>query len=181
MKSGETTPCHPQRKRRRSGSRYRPCTRWKHKYSFIQWWKLPFMCTQHRLLLRPQWIHHAPRIAHRQGLCRHCVHPPKAHQQAHHRDRAEIQQEFSSAIAQIKSKQYPDMLKNYCGKILLVGITYNKTSKQHTCRIEQVFWNFLSVVLYKNSCHRLHRIRGYDNCSTVSLKIHQLLYMLLIA
>ena len=35
---------------------------------------------------------------------------------------------ISSAIAQIKSKQYPDMLKNYSGKILLVGITSNCSS-----------------------------------------------------
>lgn len=44
--------------------------------------------------------------------------------------------EVSSAIAQIKNKQYPAALKDYTGKILLVGITYDKATKRHKCRIE---------------------------------------------
>lgn len=41
------------------------------------------------------------------------------------------------AISQIKDKKYVDSLKNYYGKILLVGINYNKTSKKHECIIEE--------------------------------------------
>lgn len=41
------------------------------------------------------------------------------------------------AIAQIKSNNYADSLKNYEGNILLVGISYDKKSKKHQCIIEQ--------------------------------------------
>ena len=41
------------------------------------------------------------------------------------------------AINQIKEKQYPDTLKNFSGRILLVGINYNKKTKVHECKIEE--------------------------------------------
>lgn len=37
------------------------------------------------------------------------------------------------AIAQIEDKKYTDALKDYHGNILLVGINYNKKTKEHTC------------------------------------------------
>lgn len=40
------------------------------------------------------------------------------------------------AIAQIKSRKYPVSLANYHGKLLLVGISYDKKSKKHSCKIE---------------------------------------------
>ena len=44
------------------------------------------------------------------------------------------------AIDQIKRKKYPETLKNYCSKILLVGINYNKDApageRNHTCVIQ---------------------------------------------
>ena len=40
------------------------------------------------------------------------------------------------AIEQIKEKQYGDVLKEYQGKLLLVGINYNKMTKKHECVIE---------------------------------------------
>ena len=40
------------------------------------------------------------------------------------------------AIEQIKEKQYGDALKEYQGKLLLVGINYNKMTKKHECVIE---------------------------------------------
>lgn len=40
------------------------------------------------------------------------------------------------AIAQIKEKDYPHILKNYSGNILLVGVNYDAKSKKHTCKIE---------------------------------------------
>ncbi|MGM9707324.1 MAG: PD-(D/E)XK nuclease domain-containing protein [Prevotella sp.] len=43
-----------------------------------------------------------------------------------------------AAIAQIKQKQYPDALKDYTGDILLVGITYDKATKRHQCRMEHL-------------------------------------------
>lgn len=41
-----------------------------------------------------------------------------------------------TAISQIKRKQYPDKLKPYADRLLLVGINYDKELKKHTCRIE---------------------------------------------
>lgn len=41
------------------------------------------------------------------------------------------------AIAQIKNRDYPYVLREYGGEILLVGITYDEKSKKHTCRIEK--------------------------------------------
>ena len=43
-----------------------------------------------------------------------------------------------TAISQIKQKHYPAKLSDYTGDILLVGINYDKETKQHTCRIEQL-------------------------------------------
>ena len=40
-----------------------------------------------------------------------------------------------SAIAQIKDRHYPDALKSY-REVLLVGINYDRETKQHTCVIE---------------------------------------------
>ena len=41
-----------------------------------------------------------------------------------------------TAIDQIKRKEYPTKIADYTGDILLVGINYDKESKQHTCKIE---------------------------------------------
>ena len=43
-----------------------------------------------------------------------------------------------TAIDQIKRKQYPAKLVEYTGDILLVGINYDKETKQHTCKIERI-------------------------------------------
>ncbi len=43
-----------------------------------------------------------------------------------------------TAISQIKRKNYPEKLAEYTGHILLVGINYDKESKQHSCRIERI-------------------------------------------
>ncbi len=40
------------------------------------------------------------------------------------------------AIRQIKEQLYPDALKDYEGKLLLVGINYDKACKKHECIIE---------------------------------------------
>lgn len=42
------------------------------------------------------------------------------------------------AITQIKNKQYIKGLQGYRGELLLVGITYDKTSKEHGCKIEKM-------------------------------------------
>ena len=43
-----------------------------------------------------------------------------------------------TAIDQIKRKEYPSKVAEYTGDILLVGISYDKESKQHTCKIERM-------------------------------------------
>ena len=43
-----------------------------------------------------------------------------------------------TAIDQIKQKNYPSKIADYTGDILLVGINYDKETKQHSCKIEKV-------------------------------------------
>ena len=43
-----------------------------------------------------------------------------------------------TAIDQIKRKQYPAKIAEYTGDILLVGVNYDKETKQHTCKIERI-------------------------------------------
>ena len=60
----------------------------------------------------------------------------------YHRDKPAIVIELKwdksavGAIEQIKEKQYGNVLKDYQGNLLLVGINYNKTTKKHECVIE---------------------------------------------
>ena len=43
-----------------------------------------------------------------------------------------------TAIDQIKERDYPEILKPFSDNILLVGISYDKDSKKHSCKIEQI-------------------------------------------
>ena len=42
-----------------------------------------------------------------------------------------------TALKQIKDKKYPESILKYSGKILLVGISYDKKTKAHECKIEE--------------------------------------------
>ena len=42
-----------------------------------------------------------------------------------------------TALEQIKDKKYTQALQYYTGEILLVGINYNKKTKEHECLIER--------------------------------------------
>ena len=42
-----------------------------------------------------------------------------------------------AAISQIKDRNYPQKIADYTGDILLVGINYDKDTKQHECQIER--------------------------------------------
>lgn len=42
------------------------------------------------------------------------------------------------AIAQIRNQNYPQLVTEFTGSILLVGISYSRTSKKHTCVIERI-------------------------------------------
>ena len=42
-----------------------------------------------------------------------------------------------AAISQIKARNYPQAVAGYTGDILLVGINYDKDTKQHECQIER--------------------------------------------
>jgi RecB family endonuclease NucS len=48
-----------------------------------------------------------------------------------------MNQSPESAIAQIKEKRYVEALSDYQGKVLLVGVNYDKETKEHTCLIEE--------------------------------------------
>jgi len=44
----------------------------------------------------------------------------------------------NTALDQIKNKNYPEVLQQYTGEILLVGINYDKATKKHECKIENI-------------------------------------------
>lgn len=43
-----------------------------------------------------------------------------------------------SAISQMKNKRYVKALENYTGEVFLVGINYDKKTKEHQCTIEKI-------------------------------------------
>ena len=47
-------------------------------------------------------------------------------------------QDVNTAITQIKEKKYPSVLEKYKGNLLLVGITYDKKTRKHICKIERL-------------------------------------------
>ena len=47
-----------------------------------------------------------------------------------------FKQDADAAIDQIKRRQYPAKVAQYTGDLLLVGINYDRDTKQHTCHIE---------------------------------------------
>ena len=51
------------------------------------------------------------------------------------RSQLKFNQSTDTAIDQIKRKEYPSRISEYTGDILLVGINYDKETKQHTCKI----------------------------------------------
>ena len=46
-------------------------------------------------------------------------------------------QDADTAISQIKRRNYPDKVAQYAGNLLLVGINYDRETKQHECHIEK--------------------------------------------
>lgn len=48
-----------------------------------------------------------------------------------------VNKDADTAIEQIRRKQYPAKVAEYADRLLLVGINYDRTTKQHTCRIER--------------------------------------------
>lgn len=46
--------------------------------------------------------------------------------------------DVTTAISQIKEKRYAESLQDYAGEILLVGINYDKKTKEHSCSIEKL-------------------------------------------
>ena len=45
--------------------------------------------------------------------------------------------DVNTALKQIKERKYPDSITDYTGEILLVGISYDTDSKEHSCKIEK--------------------------------------------
>ena len=46
-------------------------------------------------------------------------------------------QPVQTAIDQIRLRNYPAKLREYTGEVLLVGISYDRETKQHSCQIDQ--------------------------------------------
>ena len=46
--------------------------------------------------------------------------------------------DVTTAISQIKEKRYAESLQDYAGELLLVGINYDKKTKEHSCKIEKL-------------------------------------------
>ena len=49
-----------------------------------------------------------------------------------------VNKDADTAISQIHRKDYPAKLREYSDHLLLVGINYDRDTKQHTCRIERI-------------------------------------------
>lgn len=45
-----------------------------------------------------------------------------------------------TALDQIRERRYAEALEEYKGNLLLVGINYEKESKEHQCEIEKIVW-----------------------------------------
>lgn len=59
-----------------------------------------------------------------------------------------------TAIKQIKEKRYTGRLSNYLDNLIMVGINYDKTTKQHTCVIEKIRFN---IYLEKTDAYQLRQ------------------------
>ena len=49
-----------------------------------------------------------------------------------------VDKNADAAIDQIRRKEYPAIVKPYAERLLLVGINYDRETKQHTCKIESL-------------------------------------------
>ena len=49
-----------------------------------------------------------------------------------------VNRDADAAIDQIHRRQYPDKVRGHADRLLLVGINYDRQTKQHTCRIERM-------------------------------------------
>ena len=47
-----------------------------------------------------------------------------------------VDKDADSALDQIRRKKYPAKVAEYAGNLLLVGVSYDRETKQHSCRIE---------------------------------------------
>ena len=49
-----------------------------------------------------------------------------------------VNKDADAAIDQIRRKEYPAKVAEYAGNLLLVGISYDRQTRQHSCRIEKL-------------------------------------------
>lgn len=75
-------------------------------------------------LLEAMWSADAEKVA--EGI-------DKAHQEV-----SILQYNDENAVKQIKERKYTDLFEGHSGALLLVGISYDKETKRHHCRIERV-------------------------------------------
>ena len=72
-------------------------------------------------------------------VCRFCFHTKPEYSSFYPALVVELKwnKDVTTALKQIKDKRYPESILNYTGDILLVGINYNKGTKEHQCLIEK--------------------------------------------
>ena len=78
-----------------------------------------------------------------------------------------------SGLEQIKEKRYAESLREYVGEVVLVGINYDKDTKEHSCVIERMGQSQSShkvVTKYSQSSHKV--------AADYSLSIFQLIKLL---
>ena len=49
-----------------------------------------------------------------------------------------VNKDADTAISQIFRKDYPAKVREYCDRLLLVGINYDRDTQQHTCQIDRI-------------------------------------------
>ena len=49
-----------------------------------------------------------------------------------------VNKDADTAISQIHRRQHPEKVRDYANRLLLVGINYDKDTKQHTCQTERI-------------------------------------------
>ena len=71
-----------------------------------------------------------------------------------------------TAIRQIKEKEYAGTLRNYAGKVILVGINYDKKTKHHECRIESLKKGYVITDAWyeKKAVHQKNLMNSFFVC-----------------
>ena len=68
-----------------------------------------------------------------------------------------------SAIKQIKENHYPELLRDYVGEMILVGISYDENSKEHSRKIEKKAKTPAGIRFNANPLPVFYHLFGFKN------------------